>query len=639
MYNYSIMGLEQPENADEICADIIEQYENNVADCALFNMTLNPEGTPPIDKASQLCEKYDVFRDKLIEKGYGCGILVQASIGHGYKVSSPFPFQHYTKLTDGTETDTVCPYDENFRKFFRNQMKTLASHRPDIIMVDDDLRLMNRDGFGCACPLHMAEFNRRAGTNLNREELFEHIKNKTSESKRFIEIFVDTQRDSLIGAAKEYRAGIDEIDPSMQGAYCEVNGEFGYELAEIISGKGKPVILRVNNGNYHPYGARKLSTAFGRAAYQIATHSGKADVLLAETDTCPQLRYSTGAMSLHSHFTGTILEGVNGAKHWITRLHTMELNSGKAYRKTLAKYRGFYDELMKIAPHISPVGCRIPMPSVWKSPYEPGAPQFGWSENVLERLGLPMYFSKNPGGAVFLYGGEDAGFTDEEILNMLSGPLFLSANSAKRLIDRGFGEFIGVDIRQWEGDVISKEILCGDGSILSTQIRPMELIPTDDSVDVSSINMHKVDENTSTPLFPAVTTFKNKLGGTVTVFCGDPKTNFVYYEAFSFLCESRKKQFITLLTEAGQLPLYYPEDSEVYLRAGNLPDGALFIGFFNISLDPMDEIPLFVEKEIKSAERLMPDGSRKAVCFKKDGKNIILKTPAYTLDPVILFIK
>ena len=46
-----------------------------------------------------------------------------------------------------------------------------------------------------------------------------------------------------------------------------------------------------------------------------------------------------------------------------------------------------------------------------------------------------------------------------------------------------------------------------------------------------------------------------------------------------------------------------------------------------------------VEKEIKSAERLMPDGSRKAVSFKKDGKNIILNTPAYTLDPVILFLK
>lgn len=39
-------------------------------------------------------------------------------------------------------------------------------------MVDDDFRLLGRSGKGCACPLHMAEFNKRAGTDMTREELW-----------------------------------------------------------------------------------------------------------------------------------------------------------------------------------------------------------------------------------------------------------------------------------------------------------------------------------------------------------------------------------------------------------------------------------------------------------------------------------
>ncbi len=112
-----------------------------------------------------------------------------------------------------------------------------------------------------------------------------------------------------------------------------------------MAGKGNPVIVRINNGNYTPAGARNLSVHMLRAAYQMATASGHVDAFLAETDTCPQNRYSTGAHSLHSHFTATILEGASGAKHWITRLSSHEPESGEAYRRLLSRYSGFYHTL------------------------------------------------------------------------------------------------------------------------------------------------------------------------------------------------------------------------------------------------------------------------------------------------------
>ena len=43
LHLYSIMLLDL-EHLDEICQDIKEQYENGVSTCALFKMTLVPEG-------------------------------------------------------------------------------------------------------------------------------------------------------------------------------------------------------------------------------------------------------------------------------------------------------------------------------------------------------------------------------------------------------------------------------------------------------------------------------------------------------------------------------------------------------------------------------------------------------------------
>ena len=111
MQNYSILVLDT-DHFEEICEDIKYQYDNNIASCVLFKMTLTPEGIPAIDKAEILCKKYDLFRDRFAEMGYECGILAQATIGHGYKLNEDFAFQKYTGLTNGAEKFTVCPFDE-----------------------------------------------------------------------------------------------------------------------------------------------------------------------------------------------------------------------------------------------------------------------------------------------------------------------------------------------------------------------------------------------------------------------------------------------------------------------------------------------------------------------------------------------
>ena len=649
MLNLSIMPLDT-EHLDLSVEDIINQQRSGATTHAMFMMKFNAEGTPPVDKATKQCKKYDLYRSVLDKVGAKHGVLVQATLGHITTPSSPYPFQPAVSLVTGEErVSTCCPLDPDFRKYIKGQFRILAEHRPSMVMIDDDLGLLYRREKGCACKYHMAEFNRRAGTDMTREELYLHTQGTSDEDKRLTDLYVDVQRDGIVGCVKAMREGLDEVDPKIQGIvsgiYTSTFCEFSDYTAEAFAGEGNPRIMRLNGGPYSNSisngGLRFFTDNMYRAAVLKETTKHKVDVFLAETDTCPQNRYSTSASLLHAHFTASILEGATGAKHWITRLASYEPNSGIAYRKKLSKYSKFYERLTEFAKDLKPFGCRIPLSKipnyqfVESSRGEKAAP---WGCCVLERLGLPLYYSNEKGGAVFLDEYEIDRFDDSEIEEFLLGTAVLSAKAAEKLEKRGFVEMIGVRVADWQGKVISLEIV--DGKSLAAQYGRQQLIPIKDGVEELSWMVHT---NASTgeyeKLFPAVTSFKNSLGGRVIVFSGTPNMPFKYFTAFSLLCETRKKQFVNILGEDDLLPVYYTEDAEVYLRAGYLPGGEIMAAVFNLSLDGLEDIPLYSKKALRGVEYLNERGEREPLGFtEKDGVyRIKMKLPAAT--PAILFLK
>lgn len=637
---YSIMPLDT-DHIDELCADIRTQYQNGICTCALFSMPLAPEGKAPMAKVTAMLDQYRMFRAKLTAMQIPCGILIQSCIGHGYPLNELADFQRYVGLSDGKEGFLYCPGTDAFCEFMENLGAAIASCGADAVMTDDDVRLLHRSGYGCACPWHLAEFNRRAGTDFNREELYASV----FENESHAQLFIDTQRDALCQAIRALRRGIDRIDPTICGSVCTCR-EFAPELASALAGYGNPTVIRINNGNYTPQGARYISKNACKTAMQI--HAMPADVILAETDTCPQNRYSTGAYSLHSHFVSSLLEGASGAKHWITRLTDFEPESGIAYRKVLAKYSGFYRTLVNTVPDLIWKGCLTPITDTIPFPKPlpfvngwqfPSDGTDGWVGHVLERMGLPTYFSTKVANAVFLAGESDRKFSDEQILEFLKCPVFLSGESAKALLDRGFGEYLGVMVRPWQGKHLSGEEIFATDTICAAQVNAWELVPTNPAVRVESMNYHTVDRIHRTPLFPAVTVFDNSLGGRVHVFCGTPITEFTFSTAFSFLNQSRKQQLVKLLSECGCLPVSYTGDEEVYLKAADMPDGSLFCALFNIGFDPIETVSLRSDKPITSAEVLKPNGRWTPCTFRIADDCTILDTPAYTLQPVILRLR
>lgn len=633
------------EHMEEVVEDIRLQIEKGIATMPLFYLAMVPEGTPPANKAAAFAADFLPFRRRLAEMGLPAGILVQCTIGHGYPLVAPSPFRKYVNLNDGNTEHVCCPSDDAFCDHMRESMHTLAETHPDMILVDDDFRLIYRGGNGCACPWHMQRFHELTGTDMTRRELYAHL--KVHNDGDLAAAFVKTQEEAILKAARAMREGIDLVDPTIPGGICGTgnNMESTVELAHILAGQGNPTVARISNGTYYPAGNRAFTKDFFRAATQMMHLRGKVDNILAEADTCPQNRYALGASWFHSHYVGTVLEGVAGAKRWITRLAAHEPESGKAYRKILAKNRGFYDALIDLVPKLEWFGCRIPLHP--KKTYyftdfgwdcqSDGAD--GWATHVLERLGLPLFFSEKNTGVAFFSGVVDKKFTDEEMKEVLRHKAVFASDVALRLQERGLGEYLGVTLAPWQGKTYSTDRILATGQTAAAQRGSLALTPLDGGVEVYSFAQHTLDKKTYETLYPSTTLYRNALGGTAAVFCGTPVTEYTYDQAFSFLTYSRKMQLVKMMRDMGEMPLYYTSDEEVYLKAARMEGGGLFAALFNLGYDVIEEMPFDVEDEVSSVSYLGTDGLWHPCAYRREGNTVTVEKTALPMDPVILLFR
>ena len=643
---YSIMPLAE-DHFEERVADLIDQYQRRITSCPLFVMTLIPEGDPVIDKAEKFCRIFARYRDALAAAGVPCGVLVQSSLGHNNASVTPAPFQHMIGFSDGATYHVYCPLDPGVVDYLAAAIGRVAKEHPKTIMLDDDFRVMMRPHEGCACPLHMQAFNEENGTAMSREELLDHIKAHPRADDPLTASFERWQRVGLVRAATAIRAAIDAVDPTIQGVNCTSGDECDTVTLTnpIFAGKGNPTVVRVPNGTYSPITTRQFSDTIRRAAASGAKcRKHGIDVVLAETDTVPFNRYAKNARYLHAHFTFSLLAGLRGAKHWITRQRSWEPTSGVAFRNILAKHAGLYDELARISEGIRFVGAGsrflIQENHVYfpRSIYEYHS-NF-WVSYALERLGIPFYFTDAPAPATFIEGDIVRDMTDGEIRAMLDGgSVFATAEAAADLVARGFGAEVGVEVTPYELPPHGESF---DGTLAETgtvQKNARRLTPTDDRTEVISYCYRKKGVEIDL-LAPAVTTLPREDGRYTSVFAGDPKCNFFYTEGFSFLCESRKNQLIGLLSRAGALPVYLAGDNELCLQAGYLTDGRLLCAILVIGFDPEERPVLYLEKAPARIRRMEPDGSYREVAFTPLGEGrYAIDATAEPMYPLILIVE
>ncbi|MBN4061124.1 hypothetical protein JYU15_01680 [bacterium AH-315-I18] len=131
----------------------------------------HPDSLDIKDKLQIFSARYIALRQKMKTEKLGLGILLQSIINHAYRNQprSPVTYQRLVGLDSSECENCYCPLDPGFQQYTREVIQTLASLEPDLLLVDDDFRMLHHPPVqvACACGLHLELFASIAGQPLD----------------------------------------------------------------------------------------------------------------------------------------------------------------------------------------------------------------------------------------------------------------------------------------------------------------------------------------------------------------------------------------------------------------------------------------------------------------------------------------
>lgn len=627
----SVMGV-PADTTEDFVADAISLGEETVLNGIACSFAVHPEGNPVSDKAAVYAKQFAAVKPQ-IKKGSAVrvGVLMQATMGHGGEPGSRTPWQ-LAVHSDGNVTYRFCPLDPRFLDYIAKTSRTFSDAKPDFFMVDDDTRLVWKHP-GCFCPLHLAEFAKRTGRAWTREEVVAKLEAGDADVTRR---WLDLKAESLARFFGTIRAS---YDPSIPGILCIVGSPAhlvrAREFAQILAAPGQIPALRGSGAPYH--GNLLEGIVWDRSGYAAQlTRIGTDVVYLQEADTCPHTRWATSSTRLVNHMVMLALEGVKGAKVWITRNEPNEGLSRAAYRRAFRENRGLME--WAAAADFRQAGFVIPAAALVRD----NSRDFDWGYCYFSRIGLPYRIGKaKTGEAVALSGRTVDALTDGELGEMLSGPVLLDGTAAIRLTARGFAADIGVEAKPWSGKTIQRQEFA-DGKVIRRGLLP-------GSADLSSLRAGAVVRSRlfNRPrlgadfdfVAPGSVRFDNPRGGRVFVVAHALTEQRPYYSRSTMYSETFRDEILTAGRElCGSIPggVAYLGDEPMMLEAGETTaDGHVFV-MDNLELDADDAPKVALDGRPSAIERLQPNGTWAPVRFSETEKNVCtLETVVRTQIPAI----
>ena len=628
----SVMPL-AADDAEGIAADAVAQGNETIVDGIAWIMSLCPAGNPAADLAARYAADYRLIEPSVRARSkVKQGVLLQSTMGHGGFPGEATPWQLSVKA-DGTSVYRMCPLDPRFLDYIARSCRTLAALKPDFFMVDDDTRLHWNGVLGCFCPLHLAALGKATGRVWTREEAAKLAKAGDAD---FLKAWEKVYFDSMAAFFRTIRAN---FDPATPGILCTVSAAAHFKhaktFAEMLAAPGQVPVVRGNGANYggnDVYHCIERRAGFAKQLGDV----GPGVVFLQEADTCPQQLWSCSATREYESMVLQALEGVKGAKIWITRTAmTRERRSQAAYRRILAANRGVLEWAAKA--DFRQAG--VVVPNVGVSDYIREWP--GWAERYLALTGIPYRYGEASAGEVTaLCAATLTRLGRAEIERILSGAVLLDGTGANWLAANGFADLIGADARPWARKTIQRH-LDGNGVSLGgmrvdgefadlTALRP--------GAEVLS-RLYNVPSRGAEPAYeaPGAIAFTNARGGRVIVCALPLRESMPAYYNHTLFSESYQAWIVRLIERlGGRLPVRFAGAGPVLCEAGRTTaEGDAFV------LNPLDVDDL-VEPEMAfarppvSVERLMGDGSWKAVRFEAETTGFVrLKDTVRAKNPTV----
>ena len=631
---YNVMPF-SPGREEQSAADCREYRARTGCDLVLYSLTLHPEGKPAMEKVERYVASYRKLKRALSGSDVRLGVLVQAILGHWPRVDKEIEGWTRTVNIKGREV-RFCPDDPGFAKYIDDTFVLLAQEKPAFILTDDDVRAYSHDA-ECFCHRHVAEFNKRMGTNYSEKDLREKVAAAKQDDPEY-KTFLAVQRDMMARLVRRFRTAIDSVDPTIPAGICVAWEETFLvpPMARAIAAHGQRPVMRVSTGSYNEryvtYLAANVMRTIGFAEY----YRDSGIDLLDEADTCPHNLWSKSALSFFTHLEVASFLGLKGAKTWYVNGHKETTPVARAYTDVLARNRGLLDALSReIGTAVDMEGVAVPCFSrfpKWHLAKEhnemfvnPGT----FAERVFIPFGIPFRAEKDftrDGVYVVSRKNEVERFTDAELAHVFSHKVLVTAEAALALTKRGRTDLIGL-AAETKSFRFNRERDVETGANYAAT--PTDNLPFFSNLapDAEVITKLGFLPYAGSPAFeeaaPGAVLWRNALGGTV-VTCAY-HAEMTPLHRFS---EARKRYVVKLLDRlwGGPVPCVCGNDQDVLVLARRHKDGAAIVLAVNLNSEPIVEFRLRAPNA-KSVSVLAPDGTWQAQKFSRDGEWLSIPSP------------
>lgn len=540
-----------------------------------------------------------------------------STLGHGGALShqeDEIPdLDHYQKIVgfDGsTCEDGFCPSDERFADRVSTWIGRIAQTGIRMIMLDDDFRLSLRpNGSGCCCEAHMAEYSRRVGKPVRREEMRALI--FSGGPNKYRDAWLDMCHDALIGLAQKIRARVDEADPTVRVGVCAVmstwdlDGVNAMELTRVLAGGTKPFLRTIDAPYWAAINpAQRLSVIFAYARLQRYWCRQSGIELFTEGDAYPRPRYATPASYLELFDMAMRADGgFDGILKYM-----MDYTASPRYE------RGYIDRMVRNKPAYDWIDAHLTGGTaegadivsrydlLRQTEFPAKAPE---SINVTPTVhslaaqcALPFTFGTRSAHIVC---GEDA---RTMALELADDGLLLDATAARLLKERGVD--IGLSSISRDAQVLGgvEHYIADNEDVMAGTAERFYTVTLADSAEVLS-TLHDL---------PSCYRYENAAGQRFVVLCFDMDTPYPTAGLIRSYC--RQRQVIDGLEWAGRkkLPAVLPGEPDIYITCKR-QGSDLAVGLWNLSADVISDARIRLDRVYTALELFGAEGALEDDCL------------------------
>lgn len=217
------------------------------------------DGHDTLERIQQWIDRSRPYRRALKEAGVETSLNPWHSVLHCDRHRTLKPGQNWQNMIGskgGREKAVVCFLDTDWQEYFFETLRMYAKESFRVVWIDDDIRYHNHGDLhwgGCFCPLHVAEFNKRAQTNATREEIVDACL-QPGPPHPWRAIWMDMWQDTILKFLDGCRKILKEGDTKMglMSSSMEAHSAEGRRWEEWwdVFGGGRPPVHRPHFWSY-----------------------------------------------------------------------------------------------------------------------------------------------------------------------------------------------------------------------------------------------------------------------------------------------------------------------------------------------------------------------------------------------------